>query len=161
MRHYPRLLPFAILTLSIGLFGCTKKEHGQCGEPHENVTWFWMKDTGPWGTAYKCLHCDNDYVPQSPDDSPCFYTYPDTGWNEPGLCQANDCSDDPATNDPVKLNHGAWKHVGPLLHDLLPPGQSESTEESILLPASLPIEAAVDETAADTVPSDPEPVGYE
>jgi hypothetical protein len=158
----PRIL--LLVSLCLSLFACNKKEHGQCAEPNETVTWFWMKDSGPIGTAYKCLHCDSEYQPANASETPCFYTYPDTGWEDPALCKANVCSDDPATNDAVHKSHGVWAHVGPVLDDALPPGESMTSEESILLPAPTIISPASEQIAlppSQSEASQPEALGFD
>jgi len=115
---------------------CVDKEQGQCEAPHENVTWHWIKEKGPYGwTAYKCILCDESLASDDGETTGCFYSYPSSGWEEPAQCKADICSDDPSINDPVHPEHGAWKHINDkseegeaVVEDELPPIEDESTD---------------------------------
>ena len=144
---------FSALLLGILAMGCHKKESGTCPEPHETVTWFWMEDSGPLGTEYKCVHCDASHTPTDPNETPCFYTYPSGGWKDPDSCKADVCSDSPTTKDPVTTAHGVWVHIKPLLSEPLEPGQSLRLEGSILL-TTPPPQAPPDTTATGGGPLD-------
>jgi len=101
-----------MVALGLLLVGCVDTEQGQCDAPHDNVTWHWVKEKGPYGwTAYKCILCDETLASEDGEVTGCFYSYPSSGWEDPALCEADVCSDNPSINDPVQPNHGAYKHI--------------------------------------------------